>query len=36
MMKTPQELFLIFTSVLFIVDPLTAVPSFLADRKSVV
>src|SRR2546427_10705067 len=30
MMKTLQELFLIFTSVLFIVDPLTAVPSFLA------
>jgi MarC family membrane protein len=25
-----QELFLIFTSILFIVDPLTAVPSFLA------
>src|SRR3972149_3457105 len=25
-----QELFLIFTSVLFIVDPLAAVPSFLA------
>ena len=30
MVKTLQELFLIFTSVLFIVDPLTAVPSFLA------
>jgi len=30
MMKALQELFLIFTSVLFIVDPLTAVPSFLA------
>src|SRR6266516_4461981 len=29
-MKTLQELFLIFTSVLFIVDPLTAVPTFLA------
>ncbi len=29
-MKTAQELFLIFTSVLFIVDPLTAVPAFLA------
>jgi multiple antibiotic resistance protein len=28
--KTVQELFLIFTSVLFIVDPLTAVPAFLA------
>jgi len=28
--KTLQELFLIFTSVLFIVDPLTAVPGFLA------
>jgi multiple antibiotic resistance protein len=30
MVKILQELFLIFTSVLFIVDPLTAVPSFLA------
>ena len=30
MVKTLQELFLIFTSVLFIVDPLTAVPTFLA------
>ncbi len=30
MLKTLQELFLIFTSVLFIVDPLTAVPTFLA------
>lgn len=29
-LKTLQELFLIFTSVLFIVDPLTAVPTFLA------
>jgi multiple antibiotic resistance protein len=28
--RTLQELFLIFTSVLFIVDPLTAVPTFLA------
>jgi multiple antibiotic resistance protein len=28
--KTAQQLFLIFTSVLFIVDPLTAVPTFLA------
>lgn len=30
LLKTLQELFLIFTSVLFIVDPLTAVPTFLA------
>lgn len=30
MVKTLQELFLIFTSILFIVDPLTAVPTFLA------
>ncbi len=30
MLKTLQELFLVFTSVLFIVDPLTAVPTFLA------
>ncbi len=30
MMEQLQELFLIFTSVLFIVDPLTAVPTFLA------
>jgi multiple antibiotic resistance protein len=30
LVRTLQELFLIFTSVLFIVDPLTAVPSFLA------
>lgn len=30
MVKTLQELFLIFTSVLFIVDPLAAVPTFLA------
>ena len=30
MVKILQELFLIFTSVLFIVDPLTAVPTFLA------
>jgi multiple antibiotic resistance protein len=30
LVKTLQELFLILTSVLFIVDPLTAVPSFLA------
>src|SRR5437016_2568073 len=30
MVKTLQELFLIFTSVLFIVDPLSGVPSFLA------
>src|SRR5919197_1192797 len=30
MLKTLQELFLIFTSVLFTVDPLTAVPTFLA------
>ncbi|HKW40182.1 MAG TPA: MarC family protein [Gemmatimonadales bacterium] len=30
MVRTLQELFLIFTSVLFIVDPLTAVPTFLA------
>ena len=30
MVKTLQELFLVFTSVLFIVDPLTAVPTFLA------
>ncbi|HYK81761.1 MAG TPA: MarC family protein [Gemmatimonadales bacterium] len=29
-MNTLQQLFLIFTSVLFIVDPLTAVPTFLA------
>src|SRR5439155_6820314 len=29
-LRTLQELFLIFTSVLFIVDPLTAVPTFLA------
>jgi len=29
-MEQLQELFLIFTSVLFIVDPLTAVPTFLA------
>src|SRR5207249_4897696 len=28
--RTLQDLFLIFTSVLFIVDPLTAVPTFLA------
>lgn len=28
--KTLQQLFLIFTSILFIVDPLTAVPTFLA------
>jgi multiple antibiotic resistance protein len=30
LVRTLQELFLILTSVLFIVDPLTAVPSFLA------
>src|SRR5436305_13072281 len=30
MLKTLQDLFLVFTSVLFIVDPLTAVPTFLA------
>jgi multiple antibiotic resistance protein len=30
MVHTLQQLFLIFTSVLFIVDPLTAVPTFLA------
>src|SRR5689334_11139111 len=30
MVNALQELFLIFTSVLFIVDPLTAVPTFLA------
>jgi multiple antibiotic resistance protein len=30
LLEHAQELFLIFTSVLFIVDPLTAVPSFLA------
>jgi multiple antibiotic resistance protein len=30
MVKTLQDLFLVFTSVLFIVDPLTAVPTFLA------
>lgn len=30
MVKALQELFLIFTSVLFIVDPLAAVPTFLA------
>jgi MarC family membrane protein len=30
MLKMLQELFLIFTSILFIVDPLTAVPTFLA------
>lgn len=30
MVKTLEELFLIFTSVLFIVDPLAAVPTFLA------
>jgi multiple antibiotic resistance protein len=30
MLKTLQELFLIFTSIVFIVDPLTAVPTFLA------
>ncbi|HEX4600539.1 MAG TPA: MarC family protein [Gemmatimonadales bacterium] len=29
-MKTLEQLFLIFTSVVFIVDPLTAVPTFLA------
>ncbi len=29
-LRTLQDLFLIFTSVLFIVDPLTAVPTFLA------
>src|SRR5438132_11459800 len=29
MLKTLQDLFLVFTSVLFIVDPLTAVPTFL-------
>ena len=29
-MRTLRDLFLVFTSVLFIVDPLTAVPSFLA------
>ncbi len=30
MVKTLQDLFLVFTSVLFIVDPVTAVPTFLA------
>src|SRR5213082_2979475 len=30
MLKTLQDLFLVLTSVLFIVDPLTAVPTFLA------
>src|SRR6266853_1306400 len=30
MLKTLQDLFLVFTSILFIVDPLTAVPTFLA------
>src|SRR3989440_12086567 len=30
MLKTLQALFLVLTSVLFIVDPLTAVPTFLA------
>jgi multiple antibiotic resistance protein len=30
LVKTLQQLFLIFTSILFIVDPLTAVPTFLA------
>src|SRR5690242_21003751 len=30
MVKTLQDVFLVFTSVLFIVDPLTAVPTFLA------
>jgi len=29
-LRTLQDLFLVFTSVLFIVDPLTAVPTFLA------
>src|SRR2546423_8310573 len=29
MLRTLQDLFLVFTSVLFIVDPLTAVPTFL-------
>src|SRR2546430_16009916 len=34
MLKTLQDLFLVFTSVLFIVDPLTAVPTFLVqDRR---
>src|SRR5438045_7306973 len=28
MLKTLQDLFLVFTSILFIVDPLTAVPTF--------
>src|SRR5205823_13987646 len=30
MLRTLQDVFLVFTSVLFIVDPLTAVPTFLA------
>jgi multiple antibiotic resistance protein len=30
LVKTLQQLFLIFTSILFIVDPLTVVPTFLA------